>query len=110
MKQGEIWYANLNPVEGSEQAGNRPVVIVSGNLLNEHAPVIWICPLTTKIKNYHGDVILAPNTKNGLRESSEILTMHIRSIAKIRLSKKIGNVTKIELETIHKTIGELLNF
>jgi mRNA interferase MazF len=50
MRQGEIWYANLNPSKGSEQAGFRPVVIVSGNLLNEHLPVVIVMPLTTKIK------------------------------------------------------------
>jgi mRNA interferase MazF len=52
MRQGEIWYADLNPVKGSEQAGFRPVVILSGNLLNENLPIVIVAPLTTKIKNY----------------------------------------------------------
>ena len=47
MKQGELWFANLNPTSGSEQAGFRPVIIVSGNLANEYAPVVVCCPLTT---------------------------------------------------------------
>jgi mRNA interferase MazF len=50
MRQGEIWNANLNPTEGSEQAGFRPVVIISGNLANTYAPVVLCCPLTTKLK------------------------------------------------------------
>ena len=52
MKQGEIWYADLNPTKGREQAGLRPVLITSGNLLNEHLPIVIVMPLTTKIKNY----------------------------------------------------------
>jgi mRNA interferase MazF len=59
MKQGEIWYADLNPSKGSEpacrtggQAGLRPVVIMSGNLLNTHLNVVIVAPLTTKVKNY----------------------------------------------------------
>ncbi|HLP33415.1 MAG TPA: type II toxin-antitoxin system PemK/MazF family toxin, partial [Bacteroidia bacterium] len=54
MKQGEIWFANLNPTKGSEQAGMRLVVIVSGNLANTHLNTVICCPLSTKIKNYKG--------------------------------------------------------
>lgn len=50
MKQGDLWYANLNSVVGSEQAGMRPLLIISGNLLNTHLNVVICCPLTTKIK------------------------------------------------------------
>lgn len=60
MKQGEIWQANLNPSKGSEQAGFRPVVILSGNLLNQHLPVVITAPLTTRIKNYKGNPVLKP--------------------------------------------------
>ena len=56
MKQREIWYANLNPGTGSEHQGFRPVVIVSGNLLNHYLQVVIACPLTSKIKNYKVEV------------------------------------------------------
>jgi mRNA interferase MazF len=52
MKQGELWYADLNPVVGSEQSGFRPMLVISGNLLNTYLNVVIYCPLTTKIKNY----------------------------------------------------------
>lgn len=48
MKQGDLWYANLNSVVESE--GMRPLLIISGNLLNTHLNVVICCPLTTKIK------------------------------------------------------------
>jgi mRNA interferase MazF len=110
MKQGEIWHAALNPIEGSEQAGNRPVVIVSGNLLNEYAPVLWICPLTTKLKRYHGNLILIPSKTNGLQKESEVLTLHIRSISKLRLKKRIGKISGNEIDSIHQTISEIMKF
>ena len=84
MKQGEIWYANLNPTEGSDQAGIRPVLIVSGNLANTYAPVVVCCPLTTKLNNYKGNPILIPNKQNGIAKTSEVMVIHIRSLAKSR--------------------------
>jgi len=45
MKQGEIWMADLNPVVGSEQQGIRPVVIISGNAMNNNLGISIVCPL-----------------------------------------------------------------
>lgn len=110
MKQGDIWHANLNPSRGSEQAGLRPVVIMSGNLLNQHLPVVMVMPLTTKVKNYKGNPILAPDKSNGLNHISELLVFHIRSISKERLLHKIGSIEKSELEKAVKTLNELLKY
>ena len=79
MKQGDIWYADLNPTKGSEQSGLRPVVIVSGNLLNEHLGVVIVVPLTTKVKGYKGNPVLKPSKESGLKNESEMLVFHIRS-------------------------------
>ncbi|MEN9998439.1 MAG: hypothetical protein RI922_1429 [Bacteroidota bacterium] len=110
MKQGEIWYANLNPTKGSEQAGHQPVVIISGNLLNAHLPIVICCPLTTQIKNYKGNVVLQPTSKNKLDKPSEILTFHIRSCSKDRLSKKLGVISKQELNEIVTGLNDLLRY
>ena len=50
MKQGEVWHTNLNPIKGSDQAGLRPEVILSGNLMNKYLNVVTTCPLKAKIK------------------------------------------------------------
>lgn len=110
MKQGEIWYANLNPIKGQEQAGIRPVVIVSGNLLNTYLNIVICCLLTTKIKNYKGNVVLQPTSKNKLKQASEILTFHIRSISKERLTKKIGEITTEEISKIKQTMNEIMDY
>jgi mRNA interferase MazF len=110
MKQCDIWYADLNPVKGSEQKGLRPVVIISGNLLNQFLPIIIACPLTAKIKNYKGNLILEPDQINGLSEKSEVLTFHIRSISKERLTKKVGTITEEQLGIIKLTLNDILRY
>jgi mRNA interferase MazF len=110
MKQREIWYADLNPVRGSEQKGYRPVVIISGDALNTYLNIVIACPLTSRIKNYKGNVVLEPNNENGLPLKSEILTFHIRSISKERLVNKIGNISKEELSTLKQSLDDILRY
>jgi mRNA interferase MazF len=110
MKQAEIWNVNLNPVKGSEQAGFRPVVILSGNLANEFLRTVIVCPLTTKIKGYKGNPVLEPDIKNGLKEKSEVLVFHIRSISKDRFVNKLGEVTPDCMEQMKKTLGDILRY
>ena len=110
MKQGEVWFTNLDPTKGSEQAGYRPVVILSGNLLNTYLKVVITAPLTTKIKNYKGNPIIEPNPHNGLEEVSELLIFHIRSISKERLIKRVGEINKSELDLSIQTLNEILKY
>jgi mRNA interferase MazF len=110
MKQRDIWYANLNPGKGSEQLGFRPVVIISGNLLNQYLPVVITCPLTTKIKNYKGNIVLEPNDENGLSEKSEIMVFHIRSVSKDRLVKKIGRISEEQLKQLKAGMDDILRY
>lgn len=110
MKQGEIWDLYLDPVLGREQGGRRPAVIISGNLLNKYLEVVIVCPLTTNIKNYKGNLILIPDKKNGLQKKSEVLTFHIRSVSKGRLDKKLGNLSEKEIAYIKATIDDILRY
>jgi len=110
VRQGEIWYADLNPTKGSEQAGQRPVVVISGNLLNEHLNVVIVVPLTTKVKNYKGNPVLKPSAVNGLKQESEMLIFHIRSVSKDRLVKKIGRIEIAQREYAIRTLNEILKY
>jgi len=109
MRQGEIWYANLNPVKGSK-AGLRPVVILSGNLLNQYLSVVIVAPLTAKIKNYKGNPVLHPKKENGLTCASELLVFHIRSVSKDRMMEKIGRMDKPEMALAIKTLNDILTY
>ncbi len=110
MRQTEIWYANLNPTRGNEQAGHRPVLIISGNMLNKYLEIVIACPLTTKIKNYKGNLVIEPTKQNGLKSTSEVLTFHIRSISKDRLIKKIGEISQDELAQIKIGLDDILRY
>ena len=110
MKQGEIWEVFLDPVLGSEQGGRRPVVIISGNLVNDLLNTLVVCPLTTKIKNYRGNLIVEPNQQNGLDKTSEVMTIHIRSISKLRLKNKLGLISESEFELIVESLQKIIKY
>jgi mRNA interferase MazF len=110
MLQGEIWDIYLSPTKGSEQAGRRPAVIISGNVMNTYLQVVIVCPLTTSIKNYKGNVVLEPTTVNGLKATSEILTFHIRSVSKERFDRKIGDITKEQLNEVKSSLNDILRY
>ena len=110
MKQGELWNLYLDPVSGREQGGRRPAVIISGNLLNRYLEVVIVCPLTTSIKNYKGNLILEPNQNNGLTQKSEVLTFHVRSVSKNSLSEKLGYLPKKNVDFIKATLGDILRY
>jgi len=110
MKQGEIWLANLNPIEGSEQQGIRTVVIISGNAMNNNLKISIVCPITRKVKKYMGCLVLSPDTVNGLDAESEVITFQIRTLSHTRLISKMGHVTKEQLEEIKKGLTEILTY
>lgn len=102
MRQGEIWFANLDPAKGSEQSGKRPVVVISGNTLNDALPIVIVVPITSKIKSYPTCVVLESSKASGLKKDSEAITFQIRAVAKKRLSKRIGRIGGGELREILK--------
>ncbi|RMG26389.1 MAG: type II toxin-antitoxin system PemK/MazF family toxin [Bacteroidetes bacterium] len=110
MKQRDIYWANLNPTKGNEQRDIRPVVIVSGNAMNDHLGICIICPLSTKIKHYAGCLVLEKNALNQLPEDSEVLTFQIRTLAKQRLREKIGEISEEQLRVIRQGLVEILTY
>jgi mRNA interferase MazF len=100
MKQREIWFANLDPTQGNEQAGLRPVLIISGNLMNQNTGLLIVCPLSTKIKSFPSTVLIPKTLQNGLTHDSEVLTFQIRVLSKLRLVRQVGKITETELKQI----------
>ncbi len=110
MKQQEIWYANLDPIKGHEQSGIRPVVIVSGNNLNDHSNLKIVCPVTSQIKNYTGTLLLKKDRMNKLTKDSEVLVFQIRTIDEVRLINMIGTITDQQMKRIRIYIDEILTY
>jgi mRNA interferase MazF len=78
--------------------------------MNDLTNLVVCCPLTTKIKNYHGNVILEPIKLNGLSVKSEVLTFHIRSLSKERLKHKIGEISTLELKGIQNCLLDIWKY
>jgi mRNA interferase MazF len=107
--QGEIVWADLDPVRGSEQAGKRPSVIISGDVMNDVMTIRIACLLTKQLRRGRpARVFIARNSTNGLTEDSDVLVTQVRTISVKRCGKVIGRVTEVQLEEIQKELDGLL--
>ncbi len=108
--QWHIYIANLDPIRGSEQAGRRPVLVISRERINQILPVVNVIPITSRKssrrKPYPNEVLLPAGTA-GLVHDSIVVCYQIRTLDKNRLDKKIGEVTNL---TIRKQIKKALSF
>lgn len=109
--RGEIWTANLNPTRGHEQAGRRPVLIVSTNIFNYGpADLVFVLPLTRTDRGIPFHVPVDP-PEGGLKARSYILCDAMRSIAKERLGKSawgaVSRQTMAKVEYRLRTLLEL---
>lgn len=93
MKRGDIYYADLSPVIGSEQGGTRPVLIIQNNIGNKFSPTIIVAPITTKNENDHQPTHVDIGKMPELTRHSVVLLEQIRTIDKQRLGKKIAEVS-----------------
>lgn len=110
MKQGEIWNVYFDPIKGSEQSGNRPAVVISGNTMNGKSNLVIVCPLTTSLHYFKEHPIIEPNAENGLKKTSEVLVFQVRTLSKERFKKKLGNVPNSIIYSIHDTLYKILKY
>lgn len=108
MKQKDIYLTRLNPIQGSEQGGIRPVVIISGETLNDNLDVVIVCPISSQIKNYTACVSLPKSAQTGLDHDSEIITFQVRTISKKRMIKKVGMISSEELNQVIEGLNDVL--
>ena len=95
IKRGDIFYADLSPVVGSEQDGIRPDLIIQNNLGNKYSPTIIALAITTKLKPKLPTHIPISKGKFGLNKNSVILVEQVRTLDKSRLKEKVGNLDKL---------------
>ena len=93
MRRGDVYYADLRPVIGSEQGGIRPVLIVQNDVGNKHSPTIICAAITSKMNKAKLPTHIELGGKNfGLSKDSVILLEQIRTIDKTRLKEKMGRL------------------
>lgn len=107
-----IFIANLNPVKGSEQRGNRPVLVVIDEVFNQVMPVITVLLITSlkKGRRVYPNEALLPKGTAGLSRDSLVLAHQIRTISKSRLEKPLGTIKETDLiECIENALRIYLN-
>lgn len=93
VKRGDIFYADLSPVVGSEQGGLRPVLIVQNDVGNKYSPTVIAAAITSKMSKTHLPThIDIYAEKVGLQKDSVVLLEQIRTIDKKRLKEKMGHL------------------
>ncbi|MBU6399870.1 MAG: type II toxin-antitoxin system PemK/MazF family toxin [Verrucomicrobia bacterium] len=103
VKRYDIYFARLDPVQGSEMGKTRPVVIVSDDLRNQLLQTVVACPLTSQ---------LHPQWRSRLRvrcarRAAEIAVDQIRVLSRARLTRKIAQLSTAEAEALRRLISEM---
>lgn len=102
VKRGDIFYADLRPVIGSEQGGIRPVLVVQNDSGNKYSPTTIVIMLTSKIDKtaLPTHVNIYSDEENGLKTDSIALCEQFRTIDKTRLKNKVGHVNQDTLTNV----------
>ncbi len=109
--RGHVYIADLEPVRGSEQGRTRPIVVLSNDAIHATSPVITIAPLTSASnvpRLFPTDVFVAA-PEAGLSVDSVVMLSQIRTIAKIRITKELGELSPTTMVLIEKAARFALN-
>ena len=106
VKRGDIFYADLSPVVGSEQGGTRPVLIVQNDTGNRHSPTVIAAAITSQTgKARLPTHINIAGGSVGLTKDSVILLEQIRTIDKQRLKEKMGHLDDTTMKNVNSALG-----
>lgn len=105
IKRGDIYYADLSPVIGSEQGGLRPVLIVQNDIGNRYSPTVIAAAITSRMTKSKLPTHIDINADNvGLAKDSVILLEQIRTIDKTRLKEKMGHLDDSLMQNVNNAI------
>lgn len=105
VKRGDIYYADLSPVIGSEQGGIRPVLIVQNDVGNKYSPTVIAAAITSQINKAKMPTHIELAAKEyGLNKDSVILLEQVRTIDKRRLREKIGCLDEPLMSTVNDAL------
>lgn len=105
VKRGDIFYADLSPVVGSEQGGIRPVIVIQNNIGNRYSPTVIISAITSQINKAKLPTHVEISSEEyGLNRDSVVLLEQIRTIDKRRLKEKIGHMTDDDMKKVDRSL------
>ena len=106
VRRGDIYYADLSPVVGSEQGGVRPVLIVQNDIGNKHSPTVIAAAITSQINKARLPTHIELSAQSyGLSKDSVVLLEQIRTIDKKRLKERMGRVDDCVMNKIDDAIA-----
>ncbi len=105
FKRGELYFADLSPVVGSEQGGIRPVLIIQNDVGNKYSPTVIVAAVTSQINKAKLPThIELSSAKYGLPKDSVILLEQVRTLDKRRLKEKIGIVDTEKMRKVENAL------
>ena len=105
VKRGELYYADLSPVVGSEQGGIRPVLVVQNDIGNKYSPTIIAAAITSKLNKAKMPTHIELSCREyGLEKDSVVLLEQIRTIDKSRLKEKIGELSPYKMSEVNRAM------
>ena len=104
FKRGNIFYADLSPVVGSEQGGMRPVLIIQNDIGNHYSPTVIVAAITARISKPKMPTHVGISASNGIERDSVILLEQIRTIDKQRLKDKVTHLNNSTMAKVDKAI------
>ena len=111
VKRGELYYADLSPVIGSEQGGVRPVLVVQNDVGNKYSPTVIAAAVTSKIDKAKLPTHIELSAREyGLSKDSVVLLEQIRTLDKTRLKERIGQVSADKMRKISEALLVSLGF
>ena len=111
VKRGDIFYADLSPVIGSEQGGIRPVLIIQNDIGNKHSPTVIVGAVTSKMtKAKLPTHIEIKRGQYGMVKDSVVLLEQLRTLDKKRLKEKVGKIADDTMEKINRALLISLGF
>ena len=110
IKRGDLYYADLSPVVGSEQGGVRPVLIVQNNIGNKYSPTVIVAAITSQINKAKIPTHIELTQSYGLSKDSVLLLEQIRTLDKRRLKEKIGVLDDKCVESVNTALLISLGF
>lgn len=106
IKKGDIYFADLSPVVGSEQGGVRPVLVVQNDVGNKYSPTIIVAAVTSQMNKAKLPTHVEINALgNGLSKDSVILLEQLRTIDKKRLKERIGTLNEELMPTVDEALS-----
>ncbi|MDR3344944.1 MAG: type II toxin-antitoxin system PemK/MazF family toxin [Oscillospiraceae bacterium] len=105
INRGDLYYADLNPVVGSEQGGIRPVLIIQNDVGNKHSPTVIIAAITSKAMKTTLPTHCILSAHAGLDRDSVVLLEQIRTIDKRRLKDHVGTLEPSDMLAVDKALA-----